>query len=290
MDVEDNEVSLLDLLTLVADNIKLLILVPVAAGLLALGASFLLPKTYTSQAYLSLGESSKASLGESSKSVETVMKSPVVLDAVLKQYPTQLGLTDAGREELSGRIRFSAGASNQKTGAAVTKLEVDDQSPERAQALANALIDAWLDTTKPKPVTKQELERKLKLNQEALADVSRIIARLTGETTKFIMPNLQYDLAQPMSQLLKIRNDYVDAIASIELQLRGVTRDVVVSMPTSPTEPVKSNRRLIAVWAALATGVALLLWVFMRQAWRSAGQDPQTAAKLARLRAALGLR
>lgn len=281
IDTRENEVSLLDLLVVVAENLKLLILGPLAIGLLALGIGYTLPNIFASQSYLSLGESGKA--------VEVIMRSPAVLDVVLGQFPGSTGGgADSGREELAKQFRFNVGSSRQKTGAVLTKVEVDGESPERAQALANALIDAWLATTKPQPASKMELERKLKLNQEALETVAHLIKRLTGETTKLIMPNVQFDLATPTVQLLQLRNGYVDAIASIELQLRGSTRDVVFSPPSLPTKPMSSKKSLIAVLAALGSGFALLLWVFMRQAWRNVAQDPDTAGKQARLRAAVG--
>ena len=44
---DEEEISLLDLLQVVADNLRLLVLLPLAAGLLALGISFLLTPTYT---------------------------------------------------------------------------------------------------------------------------------------------------------------------------------------------------------------------------------------------------
>lgn len=279
---EETEVSLLDLLLVAAANLKLLILGPVLAGLLALGIGYTLPKSFTSQAHLSLGESSAA--------VEGMMRSPAVLDVVLVQFPSPLGLSDRSREELSKKFRLGAGSSRQKTGAALTKLDVDDESPQRAQALGNALIDAWLATTKPRPDSKLELERKLKLNQEALETVSQLLKRMAGESPKLILPNVQFELATPTVQLLQLRNGYVDAIAAIELQLRGSTRDVVIAPPTLPTQPTKPKKALIAVLAALGTGFALLLWVFMRQAWNSAAQDPQAAGKQARLRAAIGFK
>ena len=37
----------------------------------------------------------------------------------------------------------------------------------------------------------------------------------------------------------------------------------------------------------LATGFALLLFIFIRQAWRNAAANPETAAKLAALRASV---
>jgi tyrosine-protein kinase Etk/Wzc len=44
---EDDEISLLDLLQVVADNLRLLVLGPLVAGLLALGYSFTTPPTFT---------------------------------------------------------------------------------------------------------------------------------------------------------------------------------------------------------------------------------------------------
>lgn len=49
----DDEISLLDLALTVAENLRLLIIGPIAAGLIALGVSSLLPKTFESVAILS---------------------------------------------------------------------------------------------------------------------------------------------------------------------------------------------------------------------------------------------
>ncbi|MDP3192828.1 Wzz/FepE/Etk N-terminal domain-containing protein [Rhodoferax sp.] len=56
MDVEaqEAEISLLDLLVVVAENIKLLLLGPLLAGLVALGIGYALPQSYVSQAILLL--------------------------------------------------------------------------------------------------------------------------------------------------------------------------------------------------------------------------------------------
>ena len=46
-DVEDDDISLLYVLQVVADNLRLLLLGPLAAGLLALAISFAIPPTFT---------------------------------------------------------------------------------------------------------------------------------------------------------------------------------------------------------------------------------------------------
>lgn len=59
----------------------------------------------------------------------------------------------------------------------------------------------------------------------------------------------------------------------------------VVDTAVPPERKSKPKKATIAVIAALAAGVVLLLFVFGRHALRSAGQSPEAAEKLARLRA-----
>ena len=83
MTEEENETSLLDLLVLVAENLKLLILGPVVVGLVALGIGYALPQSFTSQAIL-------APPIEIQVQAAAIMISPLVLDSVieaLKLYP-----------------------------------------------------------------------------------------------------------------------------------------------------------------------------------------------------------
>jgi len=95
---EENEISLFDLLLVVADNLKLLILGPLLVGLLALGIGYALPQSFTSQAHLKLEDSAKA--------VQAMMRSPAVLDVVLKQFPSPLGVTDRARDRTNWPRKF----------------------------------------------------------------------------------------------------------------------------------------------------------------------------------------
>lgn len=60
----------------------------------------------------------------------------------------------------------------------------------------------------------------------------------------------------------------------------------VLDVAEPPERKSKPKKALIAVVATLATGFMLLLFVFLRQALRNAGNDPETASKLDRLQAA----
>ena len=57
----------------------------------------------------------------------------------------------------------------------------------------------------------------------------------------------------------------------------------VLDAAQPPERKSKPKKALIAIIATLAAGFALLLFVFIRQALRNAGQDPEAASKIARL-------
>jgi uncharacterized protein involved in exopolysaccharide biosynthesis len=71
----------------------------------------------------------------------------------------------------------------------------------------------------------------------------------------------------------------------IERQLQGLDASALVQEATLPTKHASPKRSLVAVIAALAAGFALLLFVFIRQALRSASQNEETAQKINDLQA-----
>lgn len=64
----------------------------------------------------------------------------------------------------------------------------------------------------------------------------------------------------------------------------------VVDIASPPERKSKPVRSLIAVVTTLASGLLLAIFVVVRQRWRAAASDPQTASKLAQLRSAWGRR
>jgi tyrosine-protein kinase Etk/Wzc len=157
---QDNEqISLLDLLQVVVDNLRLLVLGPLACGLASLGISFVITPTYTAktqflppQQQQSSAASMLASLGALGglASTATGLKSPAdQYIAFMKSMSVQDALIDRfklinkyeakfkidARLTLTDNVRIASGKDG------LISVEVDDKDPKFAADLANAHVD-----------------------------------------------------------------------------------------------------------------------------------------------------
>ena len=151
----DDEISLLDLLQVVADNLRLLLLGPLAVGLAALGFSFLLTPTFTAKTQFlppqqqqsaaasmiaslgSLGGLAGAAAGLKNPADQYVafLKSVSVQDALIERFKLvdyyELKTKTDARTALNG-VRIASGKDG------LISVEVDDKDPKFAADLANA--------------------------------------------------------------------------------------------------------------------------------------------------------
>ena len=281
MDIEENEISLLDLLLVVAENLKLLILGPIVVGLLALAIGYALPQNFTSQAILALPTPTPTPA-----QAAAMMVSPLVLDPVIQSLSLAAGRTiESARATLASQIKATVGKDG------LLRLDTTANTPLEAQKIANAVIDNWLKTTVPGEKDRADLEKRLGYAKTSLETVRRLFDRLTAEGSSTINSPITLGGANiSLVAVGELQARYQADILSIPRTLQGLARDVVMQPPTLPTEPVAPKKSLIAVLAALGSGFALLLWVFMRQAWRSAALNPDAAEKQAKLLAAMGFK
>ena len=276
---EENDVSFLDLLVVVADNLKLLIFGPVLVGLLALAVSYALPQTFISQSILALPIPP-----QTATQAVAVMVSSLVLDPVIESLKLAEGRTmQITRSWLAKQISATVGKDG------LVRLDVSATTPAAAHAIANAVIDTWLRTTVPPARERVDLEARLAYAKVALSGTRGLLERLTSESSSNL--NKSLTRGEPGISIVafgELQARYFSEVLTIPRTLQGLSRDVLVQPPTLPTEPVEPKKTLVAVFAALGSGFFLLLWVFVRQAWKNAALDPRTAGKQARLRAALG--
>ena len=275
---EEDEVTLLDILVVVADNLKVLLLGPLVIGLLALAISYALPQSFLSTSILSPPASP-----QTPAQAIAVMVSPLVLDRVIES----LKLSE-GRSLQIARVRLAKQISATTGKDGLVRLDVTANTPIAARAIANSVIDNWLMTTVPPAQERAELEARLAYAKVALSAVRTLLERLMAESTANLNRALtRGEAGISVVALGELQARYFSEVLTIPRTLQGLSRDLIVQPPTLPTEPA-IKRGLIALLATFAGGFALLLWVFAREAWRRAAQDSKSAEKQARLRRILG--
>ena len=174
---EDDEISLLDLLQVVVENLRLLVLGPLAVGLLALAISFAIPPTFTAttkfmppqqqasgaasllQSLGALGGLAGAASGLKSPADQYIafLKSRSVQDALIDRFKLteryDEKLKDDTRAKLDGFSRTSSGKDG------LISIEVDDKDPVFAAELANAYVEELGQLLKRLAVTEAQQRR-----------------------------------------------------------------------------------------------------------------------------------
>jgi uncharacterized protein involved in exopolysaccharide biosynthesis len=174
---DDDEISLLDLLQTVVENLWLLILGPLAVGLVVLGISFAIKPTYTAtsrimppqqqqgmaaamlQSLGALGGLASAAGGIKNPNDQYVslMHSRSVQVALIKRFDLQtryeVSLVEDARNALTKNSRISSG----KDGLIV--IDVDDHDPAFAAQLANAYVEEFTRLLDKLAVTEAQQRR-----------------------------------------------------------------------------------------------------------------------------------
>jgi uncharacterized protein involved in exopolysaccharide biosynthesis len=368
---DEDEISLLDLLQVVVDNLRLLVLVPLVAGLSALGISFAIAPTFTATTRFlppqqqasgaasllaglgALGGLAGAATGIKNPADQYVafMKSETVSNALIDRFKLvdryEAELKTDARKTLDSTARISSGKDG------IITVEVDDKEPAFAATLANgyveelgklldrlavteaqqrrAFFEKQLDLTKDNLVKAETALRASGVNSSALKanpsaaieGMARLKAGITAQEIKLAsmrgylsesapdFKQAQTELAAMQSQMARAEKseppsqgdaDYVARyrdykyyetlfelfakqfeLAKVDEAREGAVIQVVdIAQP--PERKSKPKKALIALITTLATGFALLLFVFIRQALRTAAQTPESAQKLSQLR------
>ncbi|MBD3894142.1 Wzz/FepE/Etk N-terminal domain-containing protein [Hydrogenophaga sp.] len=155
---EDDEISLLDLLQTVLDNLRLLVLGPLLVGLLALGYSFTIAPTFTAstlflppqqqqnaaasmlQGIGALGGLAGAAAGIKDPNDQYIsfLQSRALQDALIERFQLmeryESEFMESARRQLSANARINSGKDG------LIRIYVDDKDPAFAAELANAHV------------------------------------------------------------------------------------------------------------------------------------------------------
>jgi uncharacterized protein involved in exopolysaccharide biosynthesis len=228
-DMQDNdEISLLDLLQVIVDNLRLLVLGPLVCGLAALGYSFTIPPTYTAKTQFlppqqqqssaasmlaslgALGGLAGAATGLKSPADQYIafMKSVSVQDALIERFKLvekyEAKLKIDARIALTGSVRIASGKDG------LISVEVDDKDPKFAADLANAHVE----------------------------ELRNLLGRLAVTEAQQRRMFFEKQLAQTKDNLAK---------ADLALKSSGINSSVLKSSPASAVEAVARLKAGISV-------------------------------------------
>jgi uncharacterized protein involved in exopolysaccharide biosynthesis len=259
--------TLLDLLLVVVDNLRLLVLGPLLAGLLAFIWVSLAPKTYESTAIL-----------KANQATASLVNSASVLDPVA----SSLGLTkklevDDARLELKKQIQVRMNAKDN-----LLTLTTRSETPQGAQALAQAVLNQTYLNSQPRDSEKLRLQKQLEqaLTREKQANQAAQILANNLDSNAGVS-----EVAQGYPQVMRVVQESQAAQIEIERQLNGLDSSALVQEPTVPTKHRATNSGLITVLVVQAAGFFLLIWVFVRNSLRNSRRSTTAAQKLDSLKA-----
>ena len=173
----EDEISLLDVLQVIVENLRLIVLGSLVAGLLALGASFLITPTYMAKARImppQQQQSSAASLLQSLGALGGIagaasgiknpndqfvafMQSRTIQDALIKRFNLteryDVKYVEDARTVLTKKVQISSGKDG------LISISVEDHQPAFAAELANAHITQLAELLSKLAVTEAQQRR-----------------------------------------------------------------------------------------------------------------------------------
>jgi uncharacterized protein involved in exopolysaccharide biosynthesis len=208
---EDDEISLLDLLQTIVDNLRLLILGPLVVGLAALGISFAVPPTFTAtvkflppQQQQSAAASMLASLGglgglagaaaglkSPADQYMAFMKSNSVQDELIERFKLQERYETKFKEDARAALTANTRATSGKDG--LITVQIDDKDPKFAAELANAHVEELQKLLARLAVTEAQqrrafFEKQLSQVKEKFTEAEQAL-RATGVSSSVLKSN-----------------------------------------------------------------------------------------------------
>lgn len=271
----DQELGFLDLLIIMAERAKLLVLGPVLVGLAAWGITLLWPPTYESTSWLKLKESAA-----------TEIQSHDVLATALEHHTwIEAGL---GREAAIRHfqdlidVRF-----NRHSG--MVELVARAPTPQQARNLNQGVIDAYRVFSRPKGQDLEQANEKLKNIRESLRELQAAAKSLATTLSKGQSTTESSDDRGRSYVALTVRQLELQQTAfDLEQSLRGFGPEVYGQAPSLPERPVSPKKGLVVALAVVGSAILLLFGVLVLGAIQAAAKDSAVAEKLQKLKGSLG--
>lgn len=285
----DDEISLLDILVVLAENFWLLVLAPLAIGALTFGVVSFLPKTYESVAILKLQtvfDEFGNPQGETDASMVARLSSP---ELKMSAAGTQAWIRDKKLEnsQLASFLQEAAGVTADRQSNLVT-LRALAPSPGDAQSFGSALIDTYVQTASPQGAAREIILNNIKAAQNALAVLNpaiEVLLRVDQQTGKVTTDLASQPASRPaLADLVAQRTANENEITALSAALNLNADEIVLQAPTLCEKAVKPNPRRSTLVAVVLSCLFMTTLVLIRAAFRAASKSPGGADKIRRIR------
>jgi capsular polysaccharide biosynthesis protein len=195
------------------------------------------------------------------------------------------GIVDDARQDLKKRLTFAVDKKNK-----LVTITAKARTPDAAQALGSSAITSVLKELRVKGQEKALLEKTIAINNRAIASAENAVESIQLSLKKGILTDQAQESA--VKNLAAINSDIAKRSQENEELLNKLApkgAEVYVQESSLPQRKVSPKRSLVVMLSILASGFALLIFVFIRKAWASAAQDADSASKLASIKRSLGL-
>ena len=269
----DDELSLLDIGVVLAENAVLLVAGPIIGAIIALAITLALPPIYGSTSLLRLSGTDAA-----------VMKSVDVLGPVIDELKLQSSEPyDAVIQRVSSQV---IATFDIKKG--LLKLSTQAETPEAAQLLNTKVQDSFKRFSLPKGRSLESVEEQLRITQGTVDELRSGAERLRKSLDK-VNPGTEAEaMTRSYVTMIEQRDARQKQLFDLKAALKGFGEEVIIQRATLPTAPVASKRLLVTLMAAVLSGFACLLFVFTRNGLRSVKNSPPELKKVQRIQSALG--
>lgn len=257
----------IDLLLACAERVKLLVGGPLLIGLLAWSISWLIPDYFTSQAAINPTANVPADTPSMEISHHALNYSRLLLNEINSE-----SVRAAASSAIAGGNRGMSAPElsarrDPSTGAIV--LSATASASADAQAALQAVVNQLLMMSRPQgrtlaelQVTREELEDQLKKIRAAkkLMDIAIQDPGSTSRAAELVLARVS---------VIESEFQLQERIEHLDAKLGGLTPDAVVLEPTLTHSPEGPRRTQIALAAWLVGNVVLVLYVLIKEAFRT---------------------
>ncbi|MBK1795996.1 hypothetical protein JHL21_16005 [Devosia sp. WQ 349] len=273
--VAQDEISLLDIAVVIAENWIMLLIGPLLAG--AIVFAFLVGSSttvYKARAEIVLGDTAVPLLRS---------------DAVLSH--AQADAVGAEAREVR-RLALATLQSKRVPDTDFYQLEISSPDAAVARASLEAVVKGLVVSSAPNAELLAEIEHKIAQTSARLQLIERALTSLTqSEQSVTSEGELSGGIdAVALISLLDSQQYHYETLDTLQLQVQGsvtpqnLTSDIYVDTVHS------RSSALFAVAAAIGVGFLLLLIAFLREGLKNVARDPEQSQKLSRIRRAFGIK